>query len=242
LIAVWGPSATGGEMKRTMHNRGVGAAGAAGIAAVLVALTCIHPARADEPWRQVRSDGGITIYLRSAAKSGIMECRGVTVVRGATLSSLLAVMEDVPAYTQWMEGSYDTRELLRVSLYERVIYAAQRFPFGLQDRDMVTRSKVRQDPATKTITIDFAGEPGYMPPVPGRLRVPDVKGHWSFRPKGSGAVEVEYQFYMDPGGRILDWMVNMGLPDAPMKTLRGLKTAVAAARYRDARIPQVAEP
>ncbi|MBN1533240.1 MAG: START domain-containing protein [Spirochaetes bacterium] len=229
-------------MKRTGRDCVQRIAGAAGIVAALVVFASPPAARGDEPWRQVRDTDGIRVYLRGTARSGIGECKAVTTLQGVTLTALLAVMDDVPAYPQWMNGSYDTRELQRVSLYERVIYAAQRFPFGLQDRDMVTRSLVRQDPATKTIFIRFEGTPGFMPPVPGRLRVPEVKGHWEFRPLGGGAVEVEYQFYMNPGGRIFAWMVNMGLPEAPMKTLRGLKRAVTADRYRNARIPQVTEP
>ncbi len=211
-------------------------------AAIIMPLLLCGALWGDGGWQRVRSADGIAIYLRDTAESGIRECRGVMTLEGVTLSSLMALMNDVPAYTGWMSGAFESKELARAGLSERVIYMAQKFPFGLQDRDFVTRSTVRQDQVSKIITISFSAVPNYIPEVPGRLRVRLMRGHWAFRPKGGGTVEVEYDFLMDPGGDVFDWMINNGLPDPPMRTLRAMRNAVKAVRYKNARFPDVREP
>jgi len=205
-------------------------------------LTASDPLHGDDGWELVRSRDGISVYLRATSLSGIKECKGVAIMEGVTLSSLLAVLDDTGTYTQWMYNCYEAKLLKKVSLYERVTYLAQKFPSGLKDRDLVNRSVVSQDAATGAVTIRVTGEPDFIPPIQGRLRIQTLKGHWILRPLKSGSVEVEYLIHMDPGGNLFAWMVNLGLPDAPYQTLREMRKIIRRDKFRTKKFSEVNEP
>lgn len=218
-----------------------------GIAAAVAALMLCIPlsgASAQEGWKLKKNREGIEVYVRSLPGSKIDEFRGVMRVTGVRLSSLVAAFDDTQSYTRWMHECSEARLVKRINLYERITYSVTRAPWPVWDRDMVTHSIVSQDPRTLAVTIRMEARPGanQVPPRERTVRVPSMRGTWSFVPRETGEIVVTYQMHSDPGGTLPPGLANMAVVDLPYYTLLKLRDIVRTGPYASAVIPQVKEP
>ncbi|MBZ0251864.1 MAG: hypothetical protein K8I02_00875, partial [Candidatus Methylomirabilis sp.] len=91
-------------------------------------------------------------------------------------------------------------------------------------------------------TVAMTGDAALIPPAEDYVRMPTVKGGYVFRPKPGGAVEIDYQLHVEPGGALPAWLVNALAVDTPFETLKGMREAAKKPKYRDAEVPGVREP
>ncbi len=197
---------------------------------VVCAVALDGSARAEE-WARAKSDDGVEVWTRPAPGFGMKEFRAAMHVR-TTLGSLVALMEDVPAYPRWFADCKEARVLKSQGVRDRHVYFLNGAPFPVRDRDMVTHFLVHQDPDTRVVIMRLRGEPELIAPTSGRVRVPRLEGAWTFTPLGDGIVQVEYQVLSDPGGSLPGWVANMTVADAPWKTLRAMRRMLDDMKYR----------
>ena len=212
--------------------------------AAIIAWPLCAGADAGESWRLKKKHEGIEIYVRRVPGSKVDEFRGVMRLAGTRLSSLVAAFDDTPSYTRWMHECIEATLVKKITLYERVTYSVTRAPWPVWNRDMVTHSIVSQDPGTLAVTIRMTALPGSdLVPLRERIvRVPMMRGAWSFTPLESGEIEVTYQMRSDPGGTLPQGLANMAVVDLPYYTLRNLRNTVREEPYASAVVPQVTEP
>lgn len=197
-----------------------------------------------EGWKLKKKKEGIEVYVRSIPGSKIDEFRGVMRVTGTRLSSLVAAFDDTPSYTRWMHECIEARLVKRINLYERLSYSVTRAPWPVWNRDLVTHSIVSQDPRSLAVTIRMEARPGpdLVPLRERTVRVPKMRGVWSFTPMESGEIVVSYRMHSDPGGSLPPGLANMAVVDLPYYTLLNLRNIVRNEPYLSAVIPQVKEP
>lgn len=187
-----------------------------------------------------KDKNGVKVFTRKIEGSALKEFKGITSIK-TSLTSLVALMDDTAAYTQWLYNVTEAKLIQKINYNERVTYTVIHAPWPVSDRDTVTYSKIVQDPKSKTITIHLKGQPDKMPPQGGKVRVPALKGFWQFIPNKNGYVTVIYQVHSEPGGSIPDAIANSTTTDIPYNTLLNMHKQVKAEKYQNAKIPEVKE-
>lgn len=202
-------------------------------------LAAVSPARADD--RLAIDRDGIKVWTVEAPDQPLRGFRAVTTVR-SSLSGLVTLLMDTEAAPRWV---YRMTRLELVSADLRAgtftVHAQMNF-WPLCNRDAVIAGRINQDPASLAVTVDSRGiDLPALPPRPGLVRMPAMWGRWVFRPLGNGQVEVTMSGQADPGGHIPAFLVNLMIEDTPFNTLRGLRRAIAAAGYQQARVEGIRE-
>jgi ribosome-associated toxin RatA of RatAB toxin-antitoxin module len=207
--------------------------------ALLIALLFAIPAflRGDGgagEWTEANAGDGIVVSTRSVAGWGMKEFRAVMRVP-SPIGSVVALLEDVDAYPQWFSDCKEARVLKSQGPKERFVFFVNSAPFPVQDREIISHDTFDQNPGTGAVILTLHGEPGLVPPNPGRVRVPRLEGSWTFTPLPGGGVEVVYQVKSDPGGSLPAFIANATVSKAPLKTLTGMRRMLAMEKYRGAR-------
>lgn len=211
-----------------------------GLGLVLI-LACPAPARADED-RLAIDRQQVKVWTVAEPGQSLRGFRAVTTVR-SSLAGLVSLLMDTGAAPDWV---YRTRRMQMLRCDEQAgeftVLAEMDF-WPLPDRDVVVEGRVSQDPASLRVTVESRGvQAAAVPPRPGFVRMPSMRGRWEFRPLGNGLVEVRMSGHGDPGGRIPDFLVNLMIKDTPYRTLLGLRRTIGAAKYQQARIAGIREP
>lgn len=190
------------------------------ITLLLTAFSFVLAAQ-ETPWRLKKSSDGIEVYHRNVPESPINELRIKTSIR-ATMPALLSVMRDFTRYPQWIYKCTEATRIEKVSEREYIYFGVMDFPWPLADRDFVARSKMTRNPETGVVHIEVKGVPGYKPPVKDHVRIPLMHYHWTLTP-GNGVLLVDYQLKSDPGGSLPAWVINLGLDQGPVQTIKNLR-------------------
>jgi hypothetical protein len=206
----------------------------------LLSILCLIYADGKAEFTVEKEKNGIKVFTRKIEGSALKEFKGVTSIK-TSLTSLVALMDDTAAYTQWLHNVTEAKLVQKINYQERVTYTVIHAPWPVSDRDTVTYSKIVQDPKSKIITIHLKGQPDKMPPQGGKVRVPALKGFWQFIPNKNGYVTVIYQVHSEPGGSIPDAIANSTATDIPYNTLLNMHRVVKAEKYQNAKIAEVKE-
>ncbi|MFZ3153928.1 START domain-containing protein [Pseudomonas sp.] len=184
----------------------------------LAALLAMSGAQA-APWRLVKDEAGIQVYLQQVPGSSFQAFRGVTRIR-TDMPRLLALQDDVSAACAWIHACSEQR-LLKHEADLSWAYSRFHTPWPVQPRDSILQVTTTRD-ADGRVTRTLRGVADYLPLQPGFVRVSKVEGFWSLIPRG-GEIEVIYQVHSEPGGSVPAWLANSFVVDAPFNTLQGLR-------------------
>lgn len=204
------------------------------IALSLALLSFLFPATI-YAWELAKEDkdNEIKIYTRKVEGSGFSEYKAVMKIR-ATLSSLVALVDDIPACPRWIHTCSEGRLLKRVSPKESYTYTVNEAPWPVSDRDAIVLNTVRQEIPKGPVKIDILGVPDYVPEKKGLVRVKMIRGYWLFTPLGEGLTEVVYQIHNDPGGDLPSWLVNTVVVSQPYNTMLNMRKLVEESKYKGA--------
>jgi hypothetical protein len=206
------------------------------VAAVLalVAAVTVPEVRADNagPWEQVREEAGIRVQRRRVEGSSLHEFQGRGVI-DAPLPTVLAVLHDVGRAPEWMHKCAAAHVVEHIDDRHDVVYNRTAAPWPVSDRDAVLSSAAAFDARTHEVRIDFWSiTHPKEPPVPGVVRIPSLRGHWTLSPLNGGhATQAEYQVHADPGGSLPGWIVNMVSKEIPFQTIASLREQVKRRHY-----------
>jgi hypothetical protein len=191
-------------------------------------------------WELAKDANNIKIYTRDVEGSKFKEYKGTMEIE-ASLSALVALVDDIAAHPSWIHTGTEGRLLKRVSQKESFTYSINGAPWPVSDRDAVVRNYIQQDPATLEVTITITAFPNYIPEEPGLMRVRKINGYWYFNPLTDGRVQVIYQVHNEPGGKIPSWLVNSIVITQPYHTLKNMKKMVRLQKYRQAKYDFIKE-
>lgn len=203
------------------------------VALVLVALAGTASAIDTTGWRLVSDKNGIQVYMKHDDEARIKTFRGVTRFKVDNLHAMSGVLNDTPNMPRWMHFISKAKELRRTDYLNREYQFLTTLPWPLADREAIVRLLVRQDPASKGVTVHVQNAPNLLPPNPEYIRFPQMTGQFSFIPTGKEKeVEVTYELVLDPGGYIPAWIANIVLKDTPYFTLERLRRVVERPEYQ----------
>lgn len=207
----------------------------------LVALSVFAVCAHASDWREEKNEQGIAVYTRAVEGSAFREFRGEALL-DAEINQVMAVLDDTPAFTQWM---YNCREAVLVykrSLLDRYQYLLNDFPWPAADRSMLIRNRISQDPDTRVTKINLESvsedaipesRRGRIPAAQGSKRVAKMNGFFELTPQSDGRTAVVFQLHLDPAGGLPAGLVNSLIVDNPFETLKQLQVAVKKPEYQN---------
>lgn len=201
-------------------------AGLAGAAA----LACAAAAFADEAWRPLVDQDGVSVVERIAAGRTLPELRAVGEI-DAGLFEVLAVISDIPEQVRWMHDCVESRLLRREAGEVSLLYNRTTAPWPVSDRDVVLRTETILIEPLEHAAVRFSNvsDPG-TPEIDGFVRIPRLLGEYDLVALSPTRTRVTYTLDLDPGGSIPGWVAARTARETPLRTLLGLKNQVDATR------------
>ena len=127
------------------------------------AFAAAAPATDTAEWTELEKANGIVVYTRPFRGSSFPEVRA----RGdvcATLPQLVAFVEDVAAFEQWIPDTAEARLLERPTPRTQIYYIRTSMPWPVKDRDMIYRLfETAESSRTTKISVGIEGVPDYLP-------------------------------------------------------------------------------
>ncbi|HNL11013.1 MAG TPA: START domain-containing protein [Turneriella sp.] len=189
--------------------------------ALSVALA-LFPVSADSPWERKLHRDGIVVDVRSVADSDFKEFKARMRVK-STLVKATEIMRDIPGYTRWMKDCKEAREVQKISASSGIVYSLQAAPWPITEREAVVRYDYRRSSTPAALYITIAAEPNALPQKSGRVRIPRLKGYWSYVEISAGELEVTYSMHSEPGGSLPGWAAAGMVAHLPYETMKRLK-------------------
>jgi hypothetical protein len=206
------------------------------IVVLALSIACFDSARAQYDWRLKKEQSGIKIFMRSNQRSSFNEIKVEMKIR-SNLSSLIALLLDVPNHREWVYNVKTSYILKKVAENELFFYEVIDSPFPASDRDLAVHLKIAQEPETKILDISATGIPGYIPQKKNIVRVPVSNETWKVTPINNNTLQIEYFLEIDPGGSVPAWLINNFAEKGPYESFRHLQEQVDKPKYKTAVIP-----
>jgi hypothetical protein len=191
-------------------------------------------------WTLKKYQNGIAVYTRMSESSTLKEVRCVNTVH-SSLSAIVALLKDADNCPEWIYACSESKILKMISNTEQYQYLVTDVPMPFSDRDIVTDQKITQDPKTKVVTIKSMSMPKYYPVQENRVRVEDFHSQYTLTPLADGNVYVEFELYVDPGGAVPAWLVNMNIVRGPFNTTVAMLDQLKKSKYSSAHLPFIDE-
>jgi hypothetical protein len=186
-------------------------------------------------WQERKNKQGITIFTSSVKGSSFKAVRGVMTVN-ASVASLVALVEDMPACSDWAALCKESRVEERVSATESYVYVYNDIPFPVSDRDVYAHVVWTKQAETKRVTMTSTAATGGTPKT-SAVRIKDAVSQWHFTPSEGDTTTVENFAHINPNGPTPAWITNMMLVDSPFKTMKNMRKIVESGSYADTKVP-----
>ena len=191
--------------------------------------------KVEEVWEFKKESEGIKVYYRESKASNVKELK-ITFNVDASLNTMMAVLKDIPAFTEWIYKCEEPRFIKKVSDKEIYYYNKINFPWPLSDRDAIAKSTVSQDPATKVIRTHNVAIPDLEPENKGVVRIQNLDIQWIITPIDATTSHVDYFLLADPGGSLPKWLINMAIEKGPLKSMKAFREMVKKEKYQGIKI------
>lgn len=178
-------------------------------------------------------DLGLKIYTRSVEGSNLKEFRGEMHV-DTRLTSLATLLLDNKAAPQWMHNCEKFEVVEKLGVNDAIFYLINSAPWPVSDRDAVFQSALVQDPETLTITASVESMPERLPVDDDYIRIPTMKGGWTFSLNEDQSIKVVYQVHAEPGGSLPSWLANAVVVDTPYHTMKNMLKMLKKDKYAHA--------
>ncbi len=199
------------------------------------------PIKTADNWELKKSENGISIYTRYSEDSDYKELKAIFQLK-TSLSSIIALLNDVESYPQWVYRCETSKVLKKSSDKQLIRYQTIVAPWPVDNRDVIVEVNSYQDEKTKIVYQKVNALPDYSPKLKNHVRIREFRAVWTLKPLKNGVVEIEYELLVNPAGAIPAWIVNMAMVDGPYETSLKMKERLLYEKYQKASIPFITNP
>ena len=187
---------------------------------LIILLFCTLQQRSyAQAWELKKDSDSIKVFTRSVSKSPVKEYKAVAKV-GANAEDILAMLRNVPAYTEWIEDVVYTKTVSS-SEDQMSFYYQMSLPWPAKDRDLCLDMQITR--VDEAITVNLTSNPDLVPIDDDFVRILLVEGQWVIRAIDDENSLVEQQFLADPEGSLPKWIINMFVVDSPYQTMKNMR-------------------
>lgn len=184
----------------------------------------------ETPWQQVKEDEGIIVYAKRTQQYA--KFRGVGRITVNDPHVIIALMEDFKNTPTWFALLSELNELERVDDFNRYYQGIVSFPI-IQDREVVFKLTVSQDPKSDRITAKLSNQYDYIPINSQYIRFPFFEGLYKLDVISNTEIEVTYELSSYPGGYISADIADYFSKYTPYLTIKGMREAVKNPKYHN---------
>ncbi len=192
-------------------------------------------------WELKKSEKGISVFSRCAESSKYNELKVVFQVK-SSLSSIVALLNDVESYPKWIYHCEGSKILKKDSEKHLVRYQKIVAPWPVDNRDIAVEVNSYQDEKTKIVYQKISSVPDYTPATKGHVRIREYRAMWTLKPLKNGIVQVEYELLVNPGGSIPAWVINLAVVEGPYETSIKMKEQLLNEKYQNANYSFITNP
>ena len=192
-------------------------------------------------WKCVKNSDSVLVYSRKSDSANFRIIKATTELK-TSLSALVSLLTDAPHHKNWVYMNKKAEILKKDNPFFWVIYSQINVPWPVTDRDIISKTRMKQDPVTKEVTIHAEADPDYLPENPDHVRIPYAVAEWHFIPQGNGRVKVIFTIEVDVGGNVPQWLANLTAAKGPFQTMKKLRKMVQEKKYKTAVLPFLREP
>jgi uncharacterized protein YlbG (UPF0298 family) len=180
-------------------------------------LLCIS---SDTEWELRKNKNNIKVYTKvHSDATAINEFKALTSFQGKK-EDIKKVLMDVENMDKWYDKISDVKVLKRISPTSAIYRLTFDFPL-VQDRYTTIKATLTTD-ANNNIFITTAYEKINHTPVAEAIFVNDIQSSWNIT-GSDGNINIQHIGYMNPAGKLPEWLINSSLTDGPIKTITELK-------------------
>lgn len=191
-------------------------------------------------WELKKNKDNISVYTRRITTSDYKELRCSTRVK-SSLSSIVKVLTDVNYFTSWIYKC--TNAFLIKKSTDSDVYSYQYFdaPWPIEDRDVVARLRIEQDPVTKVVSAHSEVANNLIPEKNGVVRIKKFHSSYILTPLANGWVQIDYYLGTEPGGNIPAWLANLVIVNGPFSTQQMMNELIQSPIFKNARFEFIKE-
>lgn len=181
-------------------------------------------------WQLKKSANNIVVYTKQDLQTGISEVK-VTTNFNAKLSSLVSFIKDISAHKDYIYRCKESFIYKNINDSELYYYHETETPWPVSNRYGIIRYKITQNRKTKIVNIVAHDVQGLYPYQANKVEVPKLKASWVFTPKSDGTVDGAYYLFLNPGGNVPIWLMNLFVVDGPYNTIEKMKELLKNKKY-----------
>jgi len=195
----------------------------AGIRIFLLFFSCliISKAFSQSNWKLTKNKDGIQVYQRDAKNSNFKNIKVECTLEG-NFDKLIAIINNVSHYKDWVYNNKATSLLKRVNGYEFYYYTETFLPWPLDNRDAVMHTKITKDSGNRVLRINSVAVPNYIAKKGDKVRITRSDINWNVTKISSNNIRIVYTFETDPGGNVPAWLANSFADKGPFESFKKL--------------------
>ena len=172
-------------------------------------------------WKLTKDKDGIKVYQRDSRNSGFKSIKVECTLEG-NFDKLIAIINNVNGYKNWVYNNKETSLLKRISIHEFYYYTEAYLPWPMDNRDAVMHTKITKDSLNRFLKINSIAVPKYIPEKDGKVRISYSDINWHVTRPNANSLHIVYIFETDPGGNVPTWLVNSFADKGPFESFKKL--------------------
>jgi hypothetical protein len=189
---------------------------------LLILLGCTIAA---QDWELHSDHEGIQVYTLEQADTKIQRLRA-TVTIEATLEQAINAQLDVEQMPSWYDRIAEVRLKHTRSPVDLDISVLISLPWPLKDRFTTLAATGYMDPENKSLHISTKYLPSRQGIPEDVVLVTEIGSSWTIKQVDDSQIFVDHEVYLDPGGVLPAWLINLTSTEGPRKTLEGFRKIV----------------
>jgi|GEM_PF-236940 hypothetical protein len=197
----------------------------AGLTTTIFLLSCLFAFAgfSQSNWKLSKSKEGIQVYQRDSKFSSYKSIKVECTLQGS-FDRLIAIINNVNQYKDWVYNNRSTSLVKRVSPYEFYYYTETFLPWPLDNRDAVMHTRITKENNNSILKINSVAVPGYVPLKSDKVRITRSDINWLVTKASANSIHIVYTFETDPGGNVPSWLVNSFADKGPFESFKALAT------------------
>ncbi len=201
-------------------------------------------ARDMDEWQANGERKNIRLFIRDYPDSNIPEFKAIVQIP-STMATVLAVLLDVEKSPQWIHQCGEASLLDQPSAFEKIIYQVNEIPLA-KDRDFILRAQLSFAENAESVRIKLETSNDFclhqQTDICQRInqskyvRIKHLIGEYHLRQISNKLIEVTWQQFVDPGGKLPSWIIKSQIDNIAFKTLDSLRKQVKQSEYKDAQL------